>query len=407
MLGCVLAGLGQDIGTEEKLLIKYEKSRLELRDYTYYVSPDGTRAAYFLRNGSKYILVADGKNSPEYDFISVAFSPDSKHFAYGAINGSKHLLFHDEKPVSIDGEFRHFGFSPDGKFYYSVSNGGKETLVIGEKSFGPYRSVNPPIFSSDGKRFAFWASKGRDAVIVDNGEEGPGYYSAGECVMSPDGKTVAYIAGKSSDTRFVVVNGRAGKETNFIGFLAVSPDGSQVGYRHYFDKKSYLVVNDKQVESVGNISGSITFSPDNKHVAYQYADNLIALDGKKVLDCKYPGAPVFSPDSSTLAFHCNVDGKRVVAVKSALDDSAPKLSEPFQFITSVFFSLDGKCMAVWGEEKGKAVLALIQVGPSAAIVKKSPPCNKISSPRFSADSKRIGCAAEIDKEVWWKVMTVE
>jgi hypothetical protein len=63
----------------------------EIAEGTLIFSPDRRHLAYAARNGSKWLLVSDGRPSPEYDEViknSLVFSSDGNHVAYAVRVGN-------------------------------------------------------------------------------------------------------------------------------------------------------------------------------------------------------------------------------------------------------------------------------------------------------------------------------
>ena len=152
-------------------------------------------------------------------------------------------------------------------------------------------------------------------------------------MFSPDGKRVAYIAGtgryippvdkydmESWESRAIVVDGKRGKPNTWIGAFSFSPDSKRYGYisSHYLGHQCVVIVGievecyGEQSKVVGNRSftvSSLLFSPDSKSYAYAANDggylgdrSFIVLNGQKQKLYKSVGYPIFSPDSTKLAY---------------------------------------------------------------------------------------------------------
>lgn len=127
-------------------------------------SPDGKRWGYCARRGKRFVLVMDGLESAEYDYImgSPVFSPDSQRWACYAKRGEKYVMIVD----GMEGEeYDHIG-------HY-------------------------PVFSHDSKRIAYWAERdGKRFVVLDGAQVTPDYDKIRplQLFFSPDSKHLAHWA---------------------------------------------------------------------------------------------------------------------------------------------------------------------------------------------------------------------
>jgi len=88
ILPCIFSGYAA--AAESKLVEKVlpigkVHSDWEIHTPSVKISPDSTRITYVTRKNKKFVVVENGRLSPEYDGIgkdTPVFSPDSKHMVY-------------------------------------------------------------------------------------------------------------------------------------------------------------------------------------------------------------------------------------------------------------------------------------------------------------------------------------
>jgi Tol biopolymer transport system component len=116
--------------------------------------PDGKRMAYLARKGTKWSVIADGKEGPEYDDADdLVFSPDGKSLAYTAIK------LRGEKKIAV--------------------------VVVDDKEGPEYDFVGRPVFTPDGRHLAHSARKGSKYMMIVDGQEGPECDAAIMPIFSP------------------------------------------------------------------------------------------------------------------------------------------------------------------------------------------------------------------------------
>ena len=211
-------------------------------------------------------------------------------------------------------EWGSFEFSDDGaRTAYAARQDGKWQVVIDNRPGPKYDGVDASsrIFTLNGTRTAYAASRDKKWRIVINGEEGPRYDDVSELIYSPDGRRMAYVAGRITG-RFardqsLVLDGQAGPWTSRIGQLyAFCGSEAHVSSRE-FGYRSDLA-NGKLALDHGNAYG-VVFSPDGKHVAYPAGNSnevRVIQDGKPGPAYSQTGTPVFSSDGEHLAYVASV-----------------------------------------------------------------------------------------------------
>ncbi|MEK6325872.1 MAG: hypothetical protein AABN33_29905 [Acidobacteriota bacterium] len=145
----------------------------------------------------------------------------------------------------------------------------------------PYDQVGGMSFSLDSKRKGYVAWKGNKRFIVVDGKELDQYDAAYLPVFSPDSKRLAYVA-KRTEKFFLIDDGKEGKPYDEIQLFTLS----------------------------GNAGGLLSRSRIRK----KFIEGATGSAGTALI---YWGGPIFSPDSSRLAFvaksgdkwHLVVDGK--------------------------------------------------------------------------------------------------
>ncbi len=260
-------------------------------------------------------------------------SPDGRHVAHDHGKGRRVFSLSDPDWTKIrytshclvlDGEEQeHFddinwetvGFSPDGRLAYGARRGakwhvvldGKEVAGFGSETSIDFDSIGRLTFSPDGKRLAFYAVDGKPCVVVD-GKAGKRYdridLIRGSLLFSPDGRRLAYLAEEFGGKSFLVLDGREYGECSEMP--SFSADGRHVAYTD----GHAVFVDGEQVSKRYPEVLRVRISPNGKRVAYKAKErgNFVLV----VDDEEYPGysnhSPVFSPDSSRLAYQ-SVDEK--------------------------------------------------------------------------------------------------
>lgn len=220
------------VGEEDKPLATPEALRAVC-------SPDGKGVVFMVRKDGEQWVVRDGKEGPHYRRICLErFSPDGKRFSYTATDdkGNQFMVV-DGKPRGPGARAWTGAFSPDSKrFAYAARRKGKTMVVCDGKEGKAYDDVFYPLFSPNSKSLAYWtrtANRKTVSVVWDEKVVGrmtgeakltfspdsrhlawgthdgevyrcgktatriaSGHDTASRPVFSPDGKHVAYAAGK-------------------------------------------------------------------------------------------------------------------------------------------------------------------------------------------------------------------
>jgi len=317
-------------------------------------SPNSKRLAVRAERRNRSIVVVDGIESKEYDRIGLpVFSPDSKRLFYTAwpwqgdsllavVDGAESNVYERvfEGPSLFSADSQHLAYAAfRGGHLFVVQDG------VQGKGYGSYCSG--PVFSPDSKHIAFAAGQGGLkpflVVVVDgveteinyDGDVSPAHLFG--IVYSPDGKRMAYVTDRGG-RRFVVVDGKEGKQYQKVTALQFSPDGKRLAYeaeggykwnRYSFGMRPtrYVVVDGVEGKEYDSV-GLIVFSPDGKHVVHAASagrNSLLVVDGLESNEYQQIGGqgrisgerycgPVFSPDSKRLAYLARLGSKWLVVV---------------------------------------------------------------------------------------------
>jgi hypothetical protein len=220
-----------------------------------------------------------------------------------------------------------------GYLLYKNSSIQKQSLAVNPIAEAQIVATIPPktancVISSDGLQTAC-VKRSEDAqlnTLVINEKEGETYDDIKELQFSPDGKTLAYIATKNEEV-FAVVNNKREQSFGFVGRFVFSPDSKH--YAYCVGKESYYDTSDQEtryktismaadgIQSKDYISTAYVnyfdtyckpvFSPDSSNLAYSMVDNdshLLIINNKEVFSSKdfFVGLPIFSADSSKIYF---------------------------------------------------------------------------------------------------------
>jgi len=314
------------------------------------ISPDASRVAYVLHQGSGSAVTVDGRQGRRYDEVrGVIFSPDSRRLAFAAKSRGKWRVVADRAESRAYDDVSDPRFSPDSRrLMFEAGRGG----TIGQSTpwwevdrkkgrAGRYRLVVNGVESQaydwigywgdlfTDRGVAYWARRGRKHVVVVNGRAGRQYDWIWGPYLSPDGRRIAYAGSQreGADLRFfVVVDGVRSGPYSFLGkqFFAFSPDSKHYAYLAYRGGELLLVADGREqvlgAHSQENFA-YVGLSRDGKHLAYSTRSSVggrwaIVLDGRegKEYDGVALESPRFSPDSRHFAYVALADRESWVVV---------------------------------------------------------------------------------------------
>jgi hypothetical protein len=358
------------------------------------LSHDGSHIAFIVPRGSKFVVIADGKESAEYDEIdsdSLQFSASGR-VAFVARNGDRHHAVIDGQ-VGPPFDEIFIKFSPDGNHVaYIVRLGQQQYVIFDTKRGTGYDDVFCLVFSDDSQHLAYVARRGGRNLFVVDGQESTGpsdlnprnlfhrikFTSDCQSVFSlasnsqtktflfiKDGREVqldrfttekedsagvgtVFLARKGPN-QFVIVDGREGPEYDKIASITFSPDKKRMAYLAQKGAAYFAVVDGRESHGHTNIS-FISFSPDGKHVAYSIKKDekeFVVVDGKEGPKYDRIRSIKFSPDGTRVGYEAgrNDNPGKWFAVIDGQEGPA------FDEIAGPYFSLDGQHPMYFGSDE--------------------------------------------------------
>jgi WD40 repeat protein len=252
-------------------------------------SPDGMQLAYKARDGEakKDVIFLNGEKVGEYDRLvktndrkGLVFSPDGKQLGFIAANGKKSFVVVDGKEGKYYDSVAGFMFSKDSQhIMYNAWNDNKGIIVKDEIEIAESNSLQSAVFSPDFGRIACIYKEGDKKYVVVDGKQGKQYDDITELKFSPNGKRFVYAACSDSDrTMHAVVDGQEQKNYRWVMNITFSPNSERVAYSAGPKGEQYehcIVVdgvegkqyNLQELRPNFNVSPPV-FSPDSKHVGY-------------------------------------------------------------------------------------------------------------------------------------------
>lgn len=311
------------------------------------VSPHGVHVATLETEGSRAVVWYDGVEGPKFDEIlpqngsySVAFSPDGNRYAYCARLGNQLVVMVDGKELTrssetVDGHYDanncDLGFTANSKHVYykswvnlGTSRGQSFERFVFDGKPSPPGSVNKDsiAISPDGEHYAYTLTIS-DPRAQDRYE------------FAIDGKVMPYVTGApqwTADSKHLYTQRTAASTTELLydgkpiaRAFSFQPHISPVGDLVVivvtggtnFHPYSFLVVNGKKVPGSDTVErgmiNEVVLSPDGKHYAAHSQDlsnhHTIFMDGKRGQEYSFIDKITFTPDSSTLVYMAQANGK--------------------------------------------------------------------------------------------------
>jgi rRNA maturation protein Nop10 len=256
--------------------------------------------AYAAKRGKKWVMVADGKEGPEFiEVDSPRFSADGQHFAYRGVS---------QRAESAGGLFIRWKMVVDGKE-------GQE-----------FDELSVPVFSPDSQHLAYRGKRtptteAREVLIFDGKEMKESEYASqvkletmtrefdyeGQPVFSPDGRHWAYRARRKKNKEIMLVDGKESPEFEEITHPLFSPDSLHFAYRAKLKKNQEVILLDGKETTEFDAVTNPVFSPDSRRLAYLAKREKkwhMILDGQEGPEIEKAGSygPLFSPDSQHVVY---------------------------------------------------------------------------------------------------------
>jgi hypothetical protein len=233
----------------------------------------GVPATWWMTKGGQSTIESNGKSRSYPSIAKVQASEDGRVVAFVAGDGKKSRVVVGEKEGAAYDDVGELRVSRDGKrivYTAAEDQGGKRRWLVvdGEKpESGRYDRIDALMLAPSGGGYAYRGVDARKSFVVTNGVRGPeGDPVDGTFILSEDGKTTAYAA-RVKSALCVLHAGKMGPPFESIEGLALTPDGRSVAY---VAGKYTLVVNgDKNFGSLPTTRwvGPPVFAPDGKKVA--------------------------------------------------------------------------------------------------------------------------------------------
>lgn len=264
-------------------------------DYSF--DPVSLRFVARAKQGQKWVLIVDGKESGVFDCVESVLI-FGEHILYSVKRSGKWVKVLDGKELGsafdeLGGEYWIFGKAGLEHYAYSAKSG-KKWLVVADGKNGPeFDEAGFPQFSRNGQRSAYAAKRGTDWLMVVDGKEGEAFEAVGWPVFSADASHVAYTAIRKKNREVLVVDGKAQTEFQEAHHPVFSPDSQHMAYSAKRDKDRELIIEDAKEGAEFVETGQPVFSPDSQRLAYpakRGKDWRMVIDGKEEPD---PGADVF------------------------------------------------------------------------------------------------------------------
>jgi dipeptidyl aminopeptidase/acylaminoacyl peptidase len=337
---------------------------------TYTQSPKGLSLATVMMKGSRWVVVVDGKEGPEFDEIlkaadrfvthldgdreptrfelargaQIAFSPDGKRHAYAARVGEEAVVIVDGNevyrgPVARGGpSIAVLGFTPDSKryhFYAPVADQPNTfTLNIDGKQMPPVQQLPILVFSPDGSRFAYLA--------IAPGETTPHILLDGQRVdyvgerlrFSPDSKRFACVGKNEKNEQTLYVDGTplvSATRIKQVVMSAAGPIGVVTVEEGGLAQRLYI--DGQPVEGVENVF-TLWFSPDGKRWAAKCVkspDSWMVIDGKRGQNYQQVHDAEFTADSSRVIYKATAGNRTFLIVNGQEQEGMNVLRIPVNY----------------------------------------------------------------------------
>ncbi len=376
--------------------------------------PDGRTVFYRGLASGKVCVVLGGKKEPGYDQVGTpVLSPDGRKLAYAACTGRTWLAVIGGQKYG--GDLHHAGtpvFNSTGgswavpiRIPKNVGAGGiagstKEIMVVDGKRGPEFDKIEDAVFSPAGNAIAYRARIGINVgmneqwTMVAGTSQGPSSHVLGPPRYTADGRLV-YTSGTAAK-QAVVVDGNRGEEYDSVSTPVLSPDGRSVAYVAFREGQCFVVVDGKRLESHPSVQDPV-FSPDGRKVAYPAfkGGKWMMVAGEKPGDLfELLGPPSWSPDSMKVAHMAMRNNLYVMVVDGGR-------SELFEAVGPCAWNQDGTKVAHFARKQNK-VHMVIQFNKSVETYDEV-----YGAPVFSPDGKKAAFGARMGNDLHWKVIALK
>ena len=313
-------GSGQTIMNTEEILESYSNPSFSFDnkkivfeayvDYNFEDTSGGITDLFIINSDGTKLKRITNNNLEEHN---PAFSPDGSKIVFDAFIVDDSFNYHHSEEI------------------YLMNSDGTEIQQLTNNNAYDHN----PIILSDGKRIFFESNRGGfDGIYIMNIDgsnqtlivsKKVGNYNP---TISPDGKKISYISYIDGNPELYLMDSdgsnikRLTENNYFDGNPVFSPIGSTLFYNSNFEGKGIysIDINNLIIKKIYNdvFFNNIDFSIDNKKVVFEIQDGfdyseilIMDLDGSNATmltsNDVYDGVPIFTPDSSKIAFITNAD----------------------------------------------------------------------------------------------------
>jgi len=226
--------------------------------------------AFAARRADKWFVVAGGVEGEGYDEItrpSVADNGSVSHLAYGARSGDRWFAVYDGRKGRAYDDVCQVTLTESGDHLcYAARQGNRWFAVTDDMEGRPCEEVTVFDLAKQPSYALRLDGKWR---MVTNGVEGRPYDEVGQLTWDPSGRRVAYVATEGNKS-FVILDGVEGLPYDFVRSLTFGPDGKRFAYVAQTGKCQHMIVDgvDQPCGPEEAVSAP-AFSGDGRRLAYR------------------------------------------------------------------------------------------------------------------------------------------
>ncbi len=394
----------------------------------------------------EYLSAQAELDPPKVDPIPPA-TPARPAEAPAAAGGEKVLASVSEASWSL------LGVSPDGTVAAVLSGaGGKASVVLHGERGEAFDQVDPDVLWARANTPVYRAhARGKWHVIVGRNKH-DGFSEVTDLVVSPDGKSVAYIGrmrtpagreqfylvvngrkvlyeevhppgfkpntnevtatvrkfmeaplGAVSTVRTLMIVGTTAREVEAAGSPVFSEDGRTMAYPAFADLGLYVLVDGRQPGPTFRKVSRLVMSRNGRSVAYVAQERaqweFLVFDDKAGPEYNYVGPPVLNADGTQVAAVAYRGNKKLVLHDGWESEEFDDIAHPFPAFDQPVFSPEGKRVAFIARQGSKTWLV--------AGRRKFDAGNGKGPPAWSPDGKSVSFGATRGADVLWRTIVVE